>query len=68
MMSCEVGSVYVLKTMEVLDFGEIFRGAERAINCHYFIIHGYDYSTYNCINVTSNIILYNIHWKTNILD
>ena len=34
MMLCDVGSIYVLKTMEFLDFGGIFRGAERAIYSH----------------------------------
>ena len=30
-MQRDARSIYVLKTMEFLDFGEIFRGAERAI-------------------------------------
>ena len=29
-MYCDARSIYVLKTMEFLDFGEILRGAERA--------------------------------------
>ena len=31
MMYCDARSIYVLKTMRLLEFGEIFRGAERAI-------------------------------------
>ena len=31
-MKFDVISIYVLKTMEFLDFGEIFRGTERAIH------------------------------------
>ena len=31
-MYCDAKRIYVLKTMEFLDFGEIFLGAERAIN------------------------------------
>ena len=30
MMYCDAKSIYVSKTIEFLDFGEIFRGAERA--------------------------------------
>ena len=29
MMYCDARSIYVLKTMDFLDFREIFRGAER---------------------------------------
>ena len=34
MMYCDAKSIYVLKTMEILDFGELFRGAERATKYH----------------------------------
>ena len=32
-MYCDARSIYVLKTMEFLDFGEIFWDAKRAILC-----------------------------------
>ena len=30
MLSCDVRGIFISKTMEFLDFEEIFRGAERA--------------------------------------
>ena len=39
MMQCDARSIYVLKTIEFRDFGEIFRGAERATYIRYRLTH-----------------------------